>query len=356
MADNSHNLTNGRIEPGRDVSLQIEVNGQRTMIENQRAEVNGERVPPPDRPDSNANRSAHTEGDTNTEANTNNIVNGNANRKTNGNTNGNTGAGSEPPVDANGEPKKPKKSSTFKKPLRTLTLIKKGPPGGLDNTPLPDAPQGYTVRFIFHYAVNLPPADVWGVSADPFLTATLKGTNPKRHKADPDLVHRTRTLRNTISPKWDDAWVVSNVPPTGFTLKCRMYDEDYPDHNDRLGNVTLKIPHIYDGWRGIPPPGKEFDAKKRMISKHALLLKGVSSVVTHNFHMTPRLCISMEILGRSDPPYAQMCTLGPTTWIKHFSPMIGRLTGTKVNRNEEDDSNSTHQPDTHQERRTQKYE
>lgn len=265
------------------------------------------------------------------------------------------------PKEADSKSSKPSKSSSFGKPLRQLTMMTKGPPGGFDNTPLPDAPQGYTIRFIFHYAVNLPPADIHNASSDPFLTATLKAANPKRHKSDPDLIHRTRTIRGTTAPKWEDAWIVANVPPSGFTLKCRMYDEDYPDGNDRLGNVTLKIPYIYDGWRGIPPPGKEFGAKKRMISKRAILLKGALSVVNHNFDMTPRLCMSMEILGKSDPPYAQMCTLGPTTWIKHFSPMIGRLTGTKVNADEEAPPNgassSIHQEQNHNnEKRTQKYE
>ena len=270
--------------------------------------------------------------------------------------------GPEQQQQTNGAAKPPNKSPktpTFGNPLRTLTMVTKGPPGGFDNTPLPDAPQGYTIRFVFHYAVNLPPADWHNASADPFLTATLKAANPKRHKTDPDLFHRTPTMRSTTSPKWDDAWVVSNVPPSGFTLKCRMYDEDYPDGNDRLGNVTLKIPSIYDGWRGIPPPGREFSAKKRMISKRAFILKGVSSVVNHNFHMTPRLCISMEILGKSDPPFAQMCTLGPTTWIKHFSPMIGRLTGTKVNADEDTNgaSSSAQQGANHHgEKKTQKYE
>ena len=236
-----------------------------------------------------------------------------------------------------GPAKSPQKYRSLGHPIRALTN-KKGPPGGFDNTPLPDAPQGYTLRFIFQYAINLPPADFRSASSDPFLTATLKGTNPKRHKEDPDLFLRTRTLRRTTSPEWRTDWVVANVPPTGFTLKCRMYDEDYPDGNDRLGNVTIRVPRVYDGWDAYPPPGKEFDAKKRMISKRAFVLKGVSSVLTHNFHMTPRLCISIEVLGKSDPPYAQMYTVGPTFWFKHFSPMIGRLTGTRVNADAEDDT------------------
>lgn len=253
----------------------------------------------------------------------------------------------------NGDIKPSQKQRTFGLPLRALT--KKGPPGGYDDTPLPDAPQGYTLRFVFEYAVNLPPADFHTASSDPFLTATLKASNPKRHKEDPDLFFRTRTLRKTTAPEWKSEWVVANVPPTGFQLKCRMYDEDYPDGNDRLGNVTLKIPSIDDSWQGIPPPGREFEAKKRMISKRAFFLKGVSSVLSHNFHMTPRLCISIEILGKSDPPYAQMCTVAPTFWFKHFSPMIGRLTGTKVNADESDDAGGGGHASS-EERRTQKYE
>ena len=256
-----------------------------------------------------------------------------------------------------GPAKSPQKYRSFSRPLRALT--KKGPPGGFDDTPLPDAPQGYTLRFIFRYAVNLPPADLNTASSDPFLTATIKGTNPKRHKEDPDLFLRTPTVRRTTEPHWNAEWVVANVPPTGFTLKCRMFDEDYPDGNDRLGNVTLRVPQIYDGWRGIPPPGQEFNAKKRMISKRAFILKGILSLLTHNFHMTPRLCLSIEVLGKSDPPYAQMHTVAPTYWFRHFSPMIGRLTGTKVTASEETDAAADAADDRNRtagKRSTQKYE
>ncbi|KAF4509178.1 hypothetical protein G6O67_005466 [Ophiocordyceps sinensis] len=238
--------------------------------------------------------------------------------------------------------------------LKRSVMPKKGPPGGFDPTPLPDAPQGYTVRFCFRCAANLPPADFNTASSDPYLTATLKASNPKRHREDPDLTHRTRTLRRTLEPEWDDEWIVANVPPSGFTLKCRLYDEDSRDGDDRLGNVTVRVPHIFDGWDGFPPPGKEFGAKKRMISKRAFLLKGLASLLSSDAHMTPRLTISIELLGPSDPPHAQMYTLGPTTWVKHLSPMIGRIVGTKVNADENDDESGSSPRD--EKPKSQKYD
>ncbi|GKT62954.1 C2 domain-containing protein [Colletotrichum tofieldiae] len=214
------------------------------------------------------------------------------------------------------------------------------PSGGFDTTPLPDAPPGYTVRFIFHRASNLPAADIGTRSSDPFIHATLRAAVPKRHKEDPDLVHRTETKRRTTEPVWNDEWVVANIPAAGFILKCRIYDEDWPDHDDRLGNVTVKVPYVGEDWEGYPQPGHEFVAKKRMGSKRAYFVKAITSHFDPRTDMSPRLWISMEVLGKSDPPYAQMCTIGPTSYFKHFSPMIGRLTGIKVNRDEEADARS----------------
>lgn len=256
-------------------------------------------------------------------------------------------------MNGNGVSKPPKSRSTD---LKNRMKPHKAPPGGFDQTPLPDAPPGYTVRFVFQSASNLPPSDLTTASSDPFLTATLRGTQPKRHKEDPDLVYRTRTIHRTLEPKWEDEWIVANVPPTGFTLKCRLYDEDSNDNDDRLGNVTVEVPDVSESWNGIPPPGQEFEAKKRVISKRAFFFKGIASVLSSNVHMTPKLTISMEVLGKSDPPYAQMYTVGPTRWVKHFSPMIGRLAGTKVNEDEERDHCGTPDGEHSDNKKTQKYE
>jgi len=228
---------------------------------------------------------------------------------------------------------------------------KVGPAGGFDTTPLPDFPPGYTVKLTFHSASNLPCADIHNGAADPYLTATLTAAVPKRHKEDPVLWHRTRTIRSTTEPEWNDEWIVANVPSSGFRVKIRLYDEDYPDHDDRLGNVTYSVDHIDEQWTGLDHA--EFEVKKRVGSKRAYFLKAASTLLEKNASMTPKFVMSATVLGRSDPPGAQMYTVGPNIWIKHFSPMIGRLTGIKVNKDEERDGIGL---DSHEEQHTKKYE
>ncbi|AEO60104.1 hypothetical protein MYCTH_2308965 [Thermothelomyces thermophilus ATCC 42464] len=211
------------------------------------------------------------------------------------------------------------------------------PPGGFDATPLPDAPQGYTLKFTFHRVYDLPAGDLHS-SSDPFIHATLTAPVPRRHKEDPPLTRRTRTVRRTTEPVWNEDWIVANVPASGFTLKCRLYDEDWPDRDDRLGTVTVRVPHVDENWEGLGPEEHVFEVRKRTGSKRAYLIRGASVATCGNGSVTPRLHISIRVLGKSDPPHAQMYTVGPTTWVKHFSPMIGRLAGVKVNRDEERDA------------------
>lgn len=62
-----------------------------------------------------------------------------------------------------------------------------GPAGGTDRSQLPqDVEPGWTVKFTFHSAKGLPPADLHPFSSDPYVLAYLKHTNlPKRHIEDP---------------------------------------------------------------------------------------------------------------------------------------------------------------------------
>lgn len=157
--------------------------------------------------------------------------------------------GAPPPhlTDSTEPPQKPEASSEQSEPSATEKPQKsatdsssksdKGPAGGFDSTPLPRRPPGYTLKFTFHRATNLPLADINSLSSDPFIVAELNTGLPTRHKEDPPLQLRTKTIRQCTDPVWESEWIVANVPASGFKLKCRIYDEDPADHDDRLGNA-----------------------------------------------------------------------------------------------------------------------
>jgi C2 domain len=205
---------------------------------------------------------------------------------------------------------------------------KNNPPGGYDDTPIPSAPDGYTVRFTFHRAENLPVSDFAGRSSDPYIHATLTSDLAKRHKEDPEMILRTPTIHKNVNPVWNTPWIVAGVPSSGFRLKCRLYDEDPSDHDDRLGNVTIYVDQLDGNWPGIREAG--YSIKKRMGSKRAYFVRGCAAMLSRKVHMSGTLYLSAEVLGESEKPHGRMYTLGVTSWYKHYSPMIGRLAGTKA--------------------------
>ncbi|XP_014556730.1 hypothetical protein COCVIDRAFT_26570 [Bipolaris victoriae FI3] len=222
---------------------------------------------------------------------------------------------------ANVEYPKPQKSDT-------AASKKKGPEGGFDDTPVPRAPPGYTVKFTLHRANNLPLADINTLSADPFVVAQLITSLPTRHKEDPPLTMRTHTVRQSTDPEWNYEWIVANVPASGFNFKCRIYDEDPADHDDRLGNVHVVVPSISENWPGIHD--QTYTIRKRMISKRAYALRAVAVCFGKVHHMSGTLNVSVEVLGRTqDENGGRTYTVGPQFWIRHYSPLLGRLLGQK---------------------------
>lgn len=204
----------------------------------------------------------------------------------------------------------------------------KPPAGGHDTTPIPQAPQGFTLRFTFHRAVSLPMADINSLSSDPYILAQINTDLPSRHKQDPHMRFRTPTIRRSTDPVWNCEWIIANVPASGFALKARIYDEDPADHDDRLGNVHVHVDGIGESWKGIRE--QEFRIKKRMGSKRAYLIRGCASMLSSNIQLSGTLVISVELLGRTEGDYGgRVWTVGPCAWSQHFSPMIGRLAGTK---------------------------
>ena len=202
------------------------------------------------------------------------------------------------------------------------------PAGGFDDSPIPRARPGFTVKFTFHRAASLPMADINSMSSDPYIMAQLNTHLQTRHKQDPHMRFRTPTIRRSTDPVWNAEWIVANVPASGFALKARIYDEDPADHDDRLGNVHVHVDSISEDWDGIKE--RPFKIKKRMGSKRAYLVRGCAAMFSSNIQLSGKLIVSVEVLGKTDADDGgRTWTIGPCNWSQHLSPMIGRLTGTK---------------------------
>lgn len=200
--------------------------------------------------------------------------------------------------------------------------------GGFDDTPIPHSPPGHTLKFTFHRGINLPCADFGSFSSDPYIAAQLVVNLPQRHKEDPKVTFRTPTVRKDTDPVWNCEWIVANVPASGFELRCCLYDEDPADHDDKLGHANVGASEIDDHWEGFREAS--FKVKKRMASKRVYLFGNLTSFASRRHHTSSYLVISVEHLGRTpDAEGGQMYTIGPNYWFKHFSPLIGRLAGTK---------------------------
>ncbi|KAH0058565.1 hypothetical protein KCU60_g23496, partial [Aureobasidium melanogenum] len=172
------------------------------------------------------------------------------------------------------------------------------PAGGYDDTPIPKAPPGWTVKITFHRATNLPMADINSMSSDPYVLAQINTDLPKRHKEDPLLRMRTPTIRRNTDPEWNFEWIVANIPSSGFKLKARVYDEDPTDHDDRLGNVHISIHDIHEGWPGIQE--QPYKIMKRSGSKRAYAIRAVAACMSKAKHMNGDLYVSIELVGRTD--------------------------------------------------------
>lgn len=210
----------------------------------------------------------------------------------------------------------------------------KQPPGGFDDIPIPHAPPGYTVKFTFHRATNLPMADVSSLSSDPYIMAQLYTALATRHKEDPPLQMRSFTVRRETNPEWNWEWVVANVPASGFRLKARIYDEDSADHDDRLGNVHVNVPRIDENWPGIRD--QSYKVKMRMGSKRAYLIRAIAVSLQQTKHLRAQLYVSVEVLGKTPGNAGGRCfTIGPNWWTKHYSPLLGRIAKRKEITNDE---------------------
>ncbi len=167
------------------------------------------------------------------------------------------------------------------------------------------------------------------MSSDPYVHAQLNTDLPQRHKEDPNLRFRTPTIRRTTEPEWNEEWIVANVPSTGFKLKMRVYDEDPNDHDDQLGKIHITVPELTDDWAGMKDQPHKLVVRDS--SKRALLIRAVARCFRMVAHMQGELYVSIELLGRTgeDGQNGRAYTVGPCRWIRHYSPLLGRLTHIK---------------------------
>lgn len=230
----------------------------------------------------------------------------------------------------------------------------KEPDGGYDSTPLPRHPHPtYTLRFTFHRATHLPIADLQNAASDPYLLVQLNMPHDsgigQRHKQDPPLRWRSITTHATRDPVWEDQWVVAGVPApqdgqTGACeLKIRVMDEDKSDHDDRLGDVKIRLDGLGTSrWKDVREGA--YEVQKRKAKKRVNLVRFCCAPMDllarpKRGRKSPKeeLVVSIEVLGKTegDDEVGKAYTIGPLRWRQHYSPMIGRVAGTEQPKEEE---------------------
>lgn len=130
-----------------------------------------------------------------------------------------------------------------------------------------------------------------------------------------------------MEPEWNAKWVVAGIPQSGFKLKARLYDEDADDHDDRLGRIEVETGRIDDNWKGMREA--DIKVKKTGANLRAYTLRWCSNLVHPGRKLHAQLVISMEVLGRTKEETGKVFTINNFWWI-HYSPIIGRLAGTKA--------------------------
>lgn len=203
----------------------------------------------------------------------------------------------------------------------------KQPPGGHDTTPsAKTSGPRYTVRITFHSGTNIPMSDIDTGHSDPFILAQLNTDLPPRHSEDPHLRFRSRTIHRSTEPVWNAEWVVAGIPASGFTLKTRLYDEDF-NGDDRLGTLHLDSGRLDDKWKGYDK--QEFKLKKSGADPLVYGLRWCATMARSGKNLHARMTISMELLGRTEGDDCGKAYTVNNFWFIHYSPMVGRVAGTK---------------------------
>lgn len=203
------------------------------------------------------------------------------------------------------------------------------PAGGHDSSKLyPSSNPTFTLKITFHRCVNLPASDFGkSLSSDPYLLAQINSSAvPTRHSEDPKIRYRSPTVRKNVNPEWNATWVLAGVPQDGFMLKVRIYDEDADNHDDRLGRVHIPVQALSDKWEGVKE--QSYKVKTKGASWRAYGVRACFGAVDRDVDLHAQLVVSIEVLGKTKEEVGKIYTVN-SFWRTHFSPMIGKLAGTK---------------------------
>ncbi|KAF8597345.1 hypothetical protein BDV93DRAFT_499691 [Ceratobasidium sp. AG-I] len=209
-----------------------------------------------------------------------------------------------------------------------------------------DSAKLYDVLITFHSAHFLPVADVPSLSADPYILASLHVPSYANHEepGPPTLLFRTRTLRRTRDPDWGaEVWRVGGVPGAGFALRVGVRDEDAGKKDDRLGEARKDADADWGQVReGLKIERKEASIKKRRGGVRAYISTYATAAVSKKVSRKGgNVVFSVEVLGLSENQKdRRVYTLGPNYFSLHFSPLLGRMMGTKSTNT----SNTTKKP------------
>ncbi|KAI0694265.1 hypothetical protein BC835DRAFT_1204026, partial [Cytidiella melzeri] len=189
----------------------------------------------------------------------------------------------------------------------------------------------YTCKITFLKVENVPVADFNDLSCDPYLQVTLS-EDPARNPENPQyLTYRTRTCRRTLHPEYNEQWIVSNIPDSGFLLSIKLRDEDPGNYDDNLGKTVLRMPNkgegkLSVGWKS---GDREYKVHKRNGNLMVVAFTWTARAFTRgDIGHNVRLWVSAEVLGKSENQEdTRLYTVGPRKYTRHFSPLIGWLMG-----------------------------
>ncbi|CUA77978.1 hypothetical protein RSOLAG22IIIB_06898 [Rhizoctonia solani] len=211
-----------------------------------------------------------------------------------------------------------------------------------------DSAKLYDLEITFHSAHALPVSDVPSLSADPYILASLRVPSyaSREDPGPPPLIFRTRTIHRTRDPEWgNEVWRVGGIPGAGFVLRVAVRDEDGVKKDDRLGEARVSfLGHepARKGERsaeqdlgrvreGLNVERIEASLKKRRGGARAFVSTYITAAISRAVSRHGgNVVISVKVLGLSQNqkdrrPY----TLGPHYYSLHFSPLLGKMIGTK---------------------------